>query len=465
MTETVHINVVDLVLEDYKQNFDVPQEIRYKYGEINTPFYLIQEMFNLFDSKVFENPKNKWLDIGTGSGYFSIILFKKLFKGLEEVFPDVSERKDHIIHHMIYMTEIREENWVILEQLFGENCNLFKGDFLSTHIDETFDFVIGNPPYNNNGLKKVPTNSIINKKEEGSTVWVPFIKKAIDLLKYRGQMVAIIPSIWLKEDKARMYNFMLQYKIENLYCMTNTETNKVFNKFAQTPTCYFSLIKEPNPGYVTIFDKESKQVVEWNVRENRPIPVFGARVLQKIVCHLTPQNTLKVLKTNLPSKNAILRSEYDDDVFKYENIKTRKLDGLVPSLVIEYSNMPLAHYNEPKLVLAHKMYGFPYLDRTGNYGISNRDNYVINNRSLFDLSRLREFFSTKTALYLFETTRYRMKYLEKYVFQLIPDITKLEAFPDIINDETIANYFGFDESDIESIQNLHKKNYDFTSEL
>lgn len=459
------MSIVDLVIEEYKQNFDVPQEIRYKFGEINTPFFLIEQMFSLLDDKVFECPNNKWLDIGTGCGYFSIILFKKLFKGLEGIFPESSMRKNHIIKNMIYMTEIREENWNKLEELFGNECNLFKGDFLSTSIDLTFDFVIGNPPYNNNGLKKVPTNSIINKKEDGNTVWIPFIKKAIDLLNDGGEMVVIVPSIWLKEDKAHMYNHMMQYKIQNLYCMTNTETNKVFNRYAQTPTCYFRLTKEPNPGYVTIYDKETKKMIEWSIRENRPIPVFGASVLEKIVKFLTPDNKLKVLKTNLPSKDALLSDVFDDNIFKYENIKTRKLDGLVPTLVIEYSNVALVHYKEPKLVFAHKMYGFPYLDITGKYGISNRDNYVINNRSLIDLMKIREFFSTKTALYLFETTRYRMKYLEKYIFQLVPDITKLKDFPDVINDETIANYFGFDEVDIKNIQNLHKKNYHFDSEI
>ena len=35
-----------------------------------------------------------------------------------------------------------------------------------------------------------------------------------------------------------------------------------------------------------------------------------------------------------------------------------------------------------------------------------------------------------------------MRYLEKYVFELIPDIRKLQDFPKDIIDETISLYFG-----------------------
>ena len=119
----------------------------------------------------------------------------------------------------------------------------------------------------------------------------------------------------------------------------------------------------------------------------------------------------------------------------------------VPELIINYSNTPLSFSGVPKLILAHKMYGFPYLDVSGEYGISNRDNYVIIKEKHEDLLKLKQFLSTKTALYFFEATRYRMKYLEKYAFQLIPDITHLTDFPTEINDKTIADYFQFDEED------------------
>ena len=78
-----------------------------------------------------------------------------------------------------------------------------------------------------------------------------------------------------------------------------------------------------------------------------------------------------------------------------------------------------------------------------------------------ELIKLAKFFSTKTALYLFESTRYRMKYLERYIFELIPDITCLDDFPDEINDDTIAEYFNLDDEDKNNIQSLNIKKYKF----
>ena len=75
--------------------------------------------------------------------------------------------------------------------------------------------------------------------------------------------------------------------------------------------------------------------------------------------------------------------------------------------------------------------------------------------------RIQKFLSTKTALYVFEATRYRMKFLEKYAFDLLPDITQFADFPEEINDDTIAEYFGFDEQDKKNIQTYQKKNYKF----
>lgn len=457
---------MDDFMSEFKQEFEIPQEFRYKYGEINTPFFLIEKILNLIDDYEFTLPNKKWLDIGSGCGYFSIILYIKLFKGLESKIKNPHERSNHIIKNMMYMSEIRTENWEKLEELFGKECNLFKGDFLSLNIETEFDFVIGNPPYNNNGLKKVPSNTTSNKKEDGTTVWIPFIKKSMSLMRENGKMTVIIPSIWLKKDKAQMYDFMLQYKIEYLTCMTNTETNKIF-KYAQTPTCYFKLTKIQNPGYIIAYDKDMCEYIKWISRENKPIPLSGYHVIEKIYSKLNNNhkentnvtNNLIVYKTNLPSKHSKFSKE-KSEIFQYPCINTCKLNKIKPVLDIEYSNNKEAYYGIPKLVMAHKMYGFPFLDSDGIYGISNRDNYVIFGKPIIELKRLKAFFSTKLALYLFESTRYRMKYLEKYIFELIPDINKLPEFPEIINDNTVSEYFKLTDKDKKHIESLHIKQYE-----
>ena len=101
---------------------------------------------------------------------------------------------------------------------------------------------------------------------------------------------------------------------------------------------------------------------------------------------------IPVKKTNMPGKNVNL-SETKGDKFIYANIKTARLDGVKPKLHINYSDSPLGFNGETKLVLPHKMYGFPFLDSKGEYGISNRDNYVVDGFEEDDLSIINEFLS------------------------------------------------------------------------
>ena len=52
-----------------------------------------------------------------------------------------------------------------------------------------------------------------------------------------------------------------------------------------------------------------------------------------------------------------------------------------------------------------------------------------------------------------------MKYLEKYAFEFIPNLSNLPNLPLEINDETLAKYFGLDELERFSVKSLHKKPY------
>ena len=324
-------------------------------------------------------------------------------------------------------------------------------------------------------MKKVPTNSKLEKIHDGLTVWGDFIKKSLSILKPEvGQLCYIVPSLWLKPDKAGLYNLLTQYKIEKLHCMSNTETNKLFKGEAQTPTCYFLLTNKISntktinnikvTNHIQLFDKCRETYIDYNYTIGSPLPLFGQSIIKKIQPFiLRAGGSIKVVKTNMPSKKTIISKTYDVEHFPCANITTCKLiKNIQPELIINYSNIPQAYHNEIKLVLAHKMYGFPYLDAEGKYGISNRDNYVIllknnlNNKTIDDLKQLQAFLSTKFAFYVYEATRYRMKYLEKYAFELLPDVNNLLDFPkaEDITDKTVATYFGLDAEDEQSIHGV-----------
>jgi len=467
------MSIYNLQLSTYKQTFNVSNADKLEYGEIYTPFSLINKMLDLFDPIVFTNPNKRWLDIGAGLGYFSIALFERLNQGLAPLMPDETKRKKHIIEDMLYMAEVKESNVNSLREMFGTGANILDGDFLKDGGSDSvagaamYDYIIGNPPYNANGMKKVPTNKEANKKQDGTTAWMKFVKKSLALLKNEaGQLCLIVPSIWLKPDKAGIHQLLTKYKIEKLHCLTGNETNIIFKGEAQTPTCYFLLTKRDSDQNIYLYDTKRQHYVNFPHKSGDPIPMFGSNIIQKLQKWLVlgGGNSLNIKKTNMPStKSNFTETPYNDDSkqYPYINIKSCLLEGLQPVLLINYSDIPQAFQGIKKIVLAHKMYGFPYYDKAGIYGISNRDNYVITGKTDAEFMQLEAFLSTKFALYIFEATRYRMKYLEKYAFHFLPDITKLEGFPAAadITDQTVADYFGLDNLDRQHINSLHRKEY------
>ena len=66
---------MEVDLNTYKYHAFSKKENKINYGEINTPFTLVNEMLDMMPIDIFRNKNLKWLDPGCGYGYFSIILF------------------------------------------------------------------------------------------------------------------------------------------------------------------------------------------------------------------------------------------------------------------------------------------------------------------------------------------------------------------------------------------------------
>ena len=417
------------------------------YGEIFTPFVLVDKMLNFLPSDVWTNSALTWLDPGCGPGVFSIAIYLRLFK--------LNYNSRHIIQNQLHMVEINPKHIWLIRDIFRNKPNIYEADFLSWKSDKLFDIIIGNPPYNRHGLIKPPTSSL-DKQKDGKAIWRDFIKKSLQLLKPNGYLCFIVPSIWMKPDREGIYNLLTQYKIHYIECFSNTETNKLFKGEAQTPTCCFLLQKKPTDQSILLWDKAFNHWEQYSLYPNIAIPVYGVTILKKFLSHKNKFNQLNIIKTSMPPKTLKLS---DNNSLPFKGVYTCRLDNLTPKLIIKFSNKEQPYYKKKKIIMAHGMWGFPYIDYDGELGICNRDKYLILRENNKELEQLAKFFSTKTARYLFQATRYRMKLLERYIFDLIPDITKLDKFPEEITDSSIAKYFELTESEQEIIEISNKKEY------
>ena len=167
---------------DYKSTF----------GLVETPENFVCRMIDLIDDEIFENKDNRWLDAG------AFCLTRKLSK-LEE------HKKENT--SQIDLIEINEEFRCDLESKFE---NVFIQDYLN-FSNGKYDVIVGNPPYNRNGLKKVPTNRTLNKKEDGQTLWINFLYKSLEILKPGGTLCYVIPSIWMK-NKIKYFQEIVRHQ-------------------------------------------------------------------------------------------------------------------------------------------------------------------------------------------------------------------------------------------------------------
>lgn len=458
-------------LDFYKQNFKPPPTNKSMYGEVNTPFSLIEEMLDLFPDDIFTNQYLRWLDPAAGCGYYCMVLYNRLMEGLKHRFKNREKRKRHILRNMLYMCEINEKNINLIKETFGNEAHIYNFDFLSTSPQTfglngvNFDVILGNPPYNGNGLKKVPTNTHMNKKQDGITLWHEFIKHSLSMLKEKGYLSMIVPSIWMKPDKANMNTFMLQHKLHKIRCFTSPETKKIFRGQAQTPTCFFLLQNVAGDGNIELYDPIQDTYTPFHYNTGNDcsnpvsaiIPLTGASIVERMQKYTKDTNigTFIAHKTNLPSKHNSL-SYTNDETHPMKNVKTVTLNGLTPQLLLQYSSKPCAFQGEKKIILGHKMYGFPFIDVNGEYGISNRDNYVITGYNNEELKRIKAFLDTRLVMFLYETTRYRMRYLEKYAFKFIPNILNIPDFPENINDETVYTFFEISPEEQNYLGNFYK---------
>lgn len=207
------IAYLDSLIERIRKYNGIGDIEKKSFGEVFTPFSLIEEMLDTLPVEVWTNPNLKWGDFCNGIGNFMVIVIKRLMIGLKEWENDDDLRYKHIVENMIYVGELQEKNmflWMVSINPKSEfKLNLFRGNALGAEFDEhmknewkvlKFNVLVGNPPYQiSDGGAKASSKPLYNI----------FTEKYI---KMSNIVLLITPSRWFAGGKglAQFRTMMIQ---------------------------------------------------------------------------------------------------------------------------------------------------------------------------------------------------------------------------------------------------------------
>lgn len=506
-----------------------------QYGEIKTPRHFVDEvnekLFEVFVKECLETKvKNslqslsksqisqkttkqviiRILDVGTGNGIFiqsmCDIIHEYFENNTSEIEPFLCG-VDKILVEFVGI-EKNPEYRDTLEELSKvlKSCNLYtlslggkKSKSRNIEIHTTFEFIledfhvwvnnsstqntaynfdmiIGNPPFNNDGGFKVPSNKTDKKTSDGKSVWRQIIKDSINLLdRQSGLMGFIVPNGWLKPDKFNMYDVLLnQNTLRFLKSYDSAQCHKIFEYNAQLPFCYFVsrcgppvMIPIPNSSdpsvdsyqLICIEDSVENESCEFPLIKNFPIPTHNIAFISTLSLDLIKGNfnsnspcqrlSDMVKKTNVVNEKNNTLIPYSDSETNVQNDKSTSENEIMYiniasasfprasskmkdkqkvshytvenlKLKLEHSLHPCPFYGVPKFVCPHKRMPVFMLDKNGKYGISRRDNYVLpipEYMSEEDIEKLHTLLNSEITCKVLKSFQYRMNYIEKYGFE------------------------------------------------
>jgi hypothetical protein len=292
--------------------------------------------------------------------------------------------------------------------------NIFIGDFFDQKL-ETYDLILGNPPFRVEST--VPSTSPIPKKPIQKTIWPDIVKRCWNHLKPDGKMAFILPCIWLKPDKAGIYDLFTSHRILFLRTFDCVESNKLFHYKGQTPCCY--VIVQKSPPLETFKIHDGDRFIDFKLKPGLCIPTKNADLLQKSLSKFSePLKVIKISST-VPEGEVI-----DNPQLNYPIILGASLvEGQLIFNGIE-SEIPGLFQGTPKIILAHKRLPIPFLDLDGIYGVHGRDKYVILGTDE-ELKKIYAFLFREETQTIIKSFTIRMNYYEKYVFDYLPSVNEI----------------------------------------
>ena len=480
---------------------DVAKKLR---GEVFTPLNLVREMLfgirkgskkedeieiwgidkegNFFDDdeknriggiplSVWRDPKTTWLDPANGIGNFPVVVFYMLDYQLGKHGPkefkgddNKVKRRRHIVKNMLFMIELNKGNVNTSRKIFekivpGAIPNILCANTLKMTDASLknefginkFDVVMGNPPYNQGGIKRPDTrrNKKVGpyedeKKEKKETIWNKFVIQSYEKLKPNGFLIFIHPIGWFHSgDYDNVREILFNKQISYIRIYHKTQSKAVFKGSGEISVAYYCLENKPSTKPTIIKGMNGdEEIVE--LHSESILLLNNSSIINKII------NKYPFWKDN---KNFKHKSNTCSKPGEFKQIKGIYDDGTIPVVRVstEHEDQDI-----PKIIISGATYPRIYYDEKGEYGlIGTGVNYWIGGEK--ELKLLNSFLKTKLAAFLTKELRFRQGFVE---FKYFPDITE---FKGKITDETLASHFEFsvEEKNIIKERDYPERQYKF----
>lgn len=253
LSKVEHLKEVILMLREYVKVGDVEKK---KFGEVMTDLNLVKHILSRIPKESFEDPNKTFIDLSNGTGVFPLVVIYRLMVGLEKWQPDPELRYKHIIENQIFVSEIQPKNmflYMCLVDPYDEyKLNIYTGSSLEEgfrkHMKEvwnkeSFNYSIGNPPF----------NQMIDMK---------FVRLSYEI----ADITCIVhPSTWLLDEKGKQKAFIDTKDLikEHLESIELFNGNGVFGISLFVPCVITYVDKKKNKVGIKCFDRINNINIEY----------------------------------------------------------------------------------------------------------------------------------------------------------------------------------------------------------
>jgi hypothetical protein len=359
------------ILEFYKENSQIREKQKNEHGEVFTPIGLIDELLDALPKSVWTNPDLKWLDPAAGLGQFSAVIYTRLLKSLEKKIPNLTNRKTHIIKNMLFMVELNKKSVTDLKRIFGPSANIVNADFLDVkekwkkELDvDTFDIVIGNPPFQS------PKKSDYKGGAGKNILWDKFVVSILssDTLNQGGHLAFITPAAW-RRPESDLYELMTR-KNKLLFLHIYGKSNGIQLFGIQSRFDLYVIQKQNSdskkPYKMDVLIDEKNSVHKSFPVSSWPfIPNYAFNSIKKIMVPLGKGIPVIFDSSYYYYNHPLSKKRSDKNKFPV-------VHGIVAEgLVVKYSDAKNPdQIGVKKILLNFNEKQYPYVDYEGKYGMS-----------------------------------------------------------------------------------------------